>query len=139
VYRGIVEGPVHRIALIALLALAALTLPGAALAGAIDLRITYRADASAAPLVLTLHCGVPSGTVPHPAIACRRLASSGEAAFAPTPRGMRACAQIYGGPQTALVTGVYFGKPVWTRLSRVDGCANARWNKVGFLFPPATS
>ena len=129
----------HRIALIALLALAALTLPAAALAGAIDLRITYRADASAKPLVLTLHCGVPRGTVAHPAATCRRLIALGDTAFAPTPRGMRACAQIYGGPQTALVTGIYFGQRVWTRLSRVDGCANARWTKVAFVFPPATS
>ena len=129
----------HRIALTALLALAALVLPVTALAGAIDLRLTYRADEAATPLVLTLHCGGPSGTVPHPAATCRRLIALGDKAFAPTPRGMRACAQVYGGPQTALVTGVYFGRPVWTRLSRVDGCANARWNKVAFLFPSATS
>jgi hypothetical protein len=36
---------------------------------------------------------------------------------------------------TALVTGIYFGRPVWARLSRVDGCAIARWQRVAFLFP----
>ena len=125
----------HRISVVSLVGAAALVLPAAALAGAIDLRIAYRADESAPAKVLTLHCAPARGTVASPGNACRRLIALGDGAFAPTPRGMRACAQIYGGPQTALVTGIYFGRPVWTRLSRVDGCANARWTSVAFLFP----
>jgi Subtilisin inhibitor-like len=135
VYRRILEEPVHRPALIALVVIVAAAVPTAALAGAIDLRITYRASESAAPKVFTLHCAPARGTVPHPAAACRRLIAIGDGAFAPTPRGMRTCSQIYGGPQTATVTGVYFGRSVWAKLSRVDGCALARWNRVGFLFP----
>ena len=124
-----------RIALVVVVTAVAAALPAAALAGAIDLRIEYRASDSAAPRVLTLHCAPARGTVASPAAACRRLIVIGDRAFAPTPRGQRACAQIYGGPMTALVTGIYFGRPVWARLSRVDGCAIARWQRVAFLFP----
>ena len=48
---------------------------------------------------------------------------------------MLACSQIYGGPMTAVVTGSYYGRKVWTRLTRSDGCAVARWTRVAFLFP----
>ena len=128
----------RRIALLSLVVALAAALPGVAAAGAIDLKIAYRADESTPVKTLTLHCAPARGTVVRPGVACRRLIALGDTAFAPTPRGMRACAQIYGGPQTALVTGIYFGQPVWTRLTRVDGCANARWNKVAFLFPAAS-
>jgi hypothetical protein len=47
------------------------------------------------------------------------------------------CAQLYGGPMTAVVTGTYDAHTVWARLTRRDGCAIARWNKVGFLLPAA--
>ena len=128
----------RRFALLSLVAVLGAALPTAAIAGAIDLKIAYRADDSTPVRAMTLHCAPARGTVAHPGVACRRLIALGDSAFAPTPRGMRACAQIYGGPQTALVTGIYFGRPVWTRLTRVDGCANARWNKVAFLFPAAS-
>jgi len=135
----ILEEPVRRTALVALVAIAAAASSAAALAGAIDLRITYRPMGSATATVLTLHCGPARGSVSHPGTACRRLIAIGPRAFAPTPRGMQACSQIYGGPQTAIVTGTYFGRPVWVKLSRVDGCAIARWQKVGFLFPSSAS
>jgi hypothetical protein len=128
----------RRIALLSLVVALGGALPAAAIAGAIDLKIAYRADDSTPVQTMTLHCAPARGTVARPGVACRRLIALGDSAFAPTPRGMRACAQIYGGPQTALVTGIYFGRPVWTRLTRVDGCANARWNKVAFLFPAAS-
>jgi hypothetical protein len=121
---------------VAALALAA-ALPAAAAGGTgrIELRIAYRADGSAAAKVLSLRCDPARGTVARPASACRRLRDLRGTAFAPTPRG-RACAQLFGGPMTALVTGVYEGRRVWARLSRVDGCAIARWDLVAFLFPP---
>jgi hypothetical protein len=139
VYPGIVWGPVQRPFLVALVAATAAALPAAALAGAIDLRITYRASETAAPKVLTLSCdgAVPTGTVTHPVAACRKLHAIGDQAFARTPRGMGACAMLYGGPMTAVVSGIYYGQRVWAKLTRVDGCAIARWNRVGFLFPAA--
>jgi hypothetical protein len=128
---------VRSVLVAALLAAVVLAAPAVAHAGAIDLRIAYRATATAPVKKLTLRCAPARGTVASPDIACRKLIAIGAKAFAPTPRGMRACAQIYGGPQTALVTGTYFGRPVWTKLSRVDGCADARWRAVAFLFPSA--
>jgi subtilisin inhibitor-like len=101
-------------------------------AGQPNLRIVYRADAGASPRVTTLQCNPPGGTVPRPVNACRRLEALGRAAFAPTPRDM-ACSQIYGGPQTALVTGLLDDARIWARVTRRDGCEIARWNRIAFL------
>ena len=68
---------------------------------------------------------------------CARLARVSDP-FAPVPRGI-ACTQIYGGPQEALVTGRFRGKPVRAHFSRKDGCEIARWNRVQFLFPGAST
>ena len=129
----------HRLVLFLLAAIVATAAPASALAGAIDLRIAYRATETAALKRLELHCTSPAhGTVPVPATACRKLIAIGDKAFARPHPQTTACAQIFGGPQTALVTGIYFGRPVWARLSRVDGCAIARWNSVAFLFPKSS-
>ena len=47
----------------------------------------------------------------------------------PVP-GDRACIEIYGGPQTAEVTGRDRGTRVDARFSRVNGCEIARWDAV---------
>ena len=104
--------------------------------GVTSLLIVYRARAGAAPVVLGLRCSPPRGTVPRPANACRRLDAGGRALFAPTPPGV-ACSQIYGGPQTAAVTGMLAGRRLWARFTRRDGCEVDRWNRVAFLFPRA--
>jgi Subtilisin inhibitor-like len=130
---------VHRLALLVAVLATAVALPASALAGAIDLRIAYRASETAAPKRLELHCTPPPhGSVATPAAACRKLIAIGDRAFARPRPQTQACAQIFGGPQTALVTGIYFGRPVWAKLSRVDGCAIARWNSVAFLFPKSS-
>jgi hypothetical protein len=54
--------------------------------------------------------------------------------FRPVPAGV-ACTQIYGGSQTALVTGTFRGRRVRATFNRHDGCEIARWNAVRFLFP----
>ena len=112
----------------------AVTGAGASATGTTSLRIVYRASADAKPLAFTLGCGPPRGTVRQPAIACRRLASGGRALFAPTPPGV-ACSQIYGGPQTAVVTGTLAGRALWARFARRDGCEVDRWNRIAFLLP----
>jgi hypothetical protein len=83
----------------------------------------------------TLRCGPAGGTLPHAVDACRRLAAL-DAPFAPVPPET-ACTDVYGGPQTAAVTGTFRGRSVWARFRRVNGCETARWNRVRFLFPGA--
>jgi hypothetical protein len=53
-------------------------------------------------------------------------------AFEPVnPR--QACTDIFGGPQTALVTGTLRGKPVSARFRRDNGCQIARWEAAAPL------
>jgi hypothetical protein len=118
--------------------LACAVFPAAAAAGAIDLRIAYRESPVAAPTILTLRCDPARGTIRRPGAACKRLRAIGPTAFAATPKNM-VCQDIFGGPQTAVVTGTYYGARVWAKLSRSDGCAIARWNRVAFLLPAPDS
>ncbi len=84
----------------------------------------------------TLRCRPAGGTLPKPGTACSKLAKI-QNPFAPVPTAM-ACTEIYGGPQEAVVVGLYDGKAVRTRFTRTDGCQIARWNRVRFLFPIPT-
>ena len=98
-----------------------------------QLEISITAGGKDGPTKLwTLGCP-PSGTLPDPASACRRLAAV-DKPFAPVPKGV-ACTEVYGGPQVAEVHGTFQARPVNTRFTRTDGCQIARWNKVRFLFP----
>jgi hypothetical protein len=106
--------------------------PGAA-APATSLTITARAGDATPPKTWTLRCAPARGSLPKPGRACARLARLA-APFAPVPRGVM-CSQIYGGPQTARVRGVFRGRRVDASFSRTDGCQTARWNRVAFLFP----
>jgi hypothetical protein len=119
---------------------AAAAVPGVAVAGVIDLRISFRAQEDSPPRVLVLRCaaGAAHGTARDPAGACRRLQRLGNRAFAPTPRGV-ACTQIYGGPSTAVISGRYLGRTLWVRLRRDNGCEINRWQRVAFLLPNPAS
>lgn len=74
----------------------------------------------------TLLCDPPGGRHPEPEAACRTLTRM-KHPFVPVPPDA-VCTQIYGGPQTATVTGTLSGKPVEARFSRTDGCQIARWD-----------
>ena len=80
----------------------------------------------------TLRCGPAGGTLPHAALACRKLARL-DAPFAPVPPGT-VCTELFGGPQTARVTGRYRGHRVWARFSHKNGCETGRWQRLAFLF-----
>lgn len=99
------------------------------------LTVTVRPGPGRPPSTWTLTCDPPGGTHPSPAQACAALAAAGADPFALPPRNTM-CSQIYGGPQTATVTGTYRGKPVQARFSRTDGCQTARWQKLEPLFTP---
>jgi len=81
-----------------------------------------------------LICGTTvSGNHPAGAAACAHLNRLAHP-FAPIPAD-QVCSQIYGGPQTAHITGRWRGTPVDLRLSRVDGCRVEQWNSLGPLLP----
>jgi hypothetical protein len=77
-----------------------------------------------------------SGTHPNKKAICGAIAKQGTRLFAPVPRGT-ACSQIYGGPQTATITGTVNGRKINSTFSRTDGCQVARWNtaKAFVTFP----
>jgi hypothetical protein len=65
-----------------------------------------------------------------PARACRRARRLPAA-----PRPDRICTQIYGGPQTARITGRVGARRVDRRLSRTDGCQIDEWDRMVPLVP----
>jgi subtilisin inhibitor-like len=85
----------------------------------------------------TLRCRPTGGTLPKRSAACTRLYST-KAPFASIPPHTM-CSDVYGGPQVAHVNGVYRGRRIATTFARRNGCETARWDKVAFLFPGATS
>jgi hypothetical protein len=58
------------------------------------------------------------------------------AAFAPVPQD-RACTQIFGGPETAHVTGTLRGTDIDARFARNNGCEIERWKQVAPLLDAA--
>jgi hypothetical protein len=77
--------------------------------------------------------GTPAGDLPDPAAACAQLAGQPDP-FAPLAADV-VCTQLFGGPQTAHVTGRWAGEPVDLQLSRSDGCRIAQWDRLGALLP----
>jgi hypothetical protein len=117
-------------------ALAALVACSSAAAGASDrtsLRVAYLRTATAAPVVRLVTCSRVPGAGTEPTRTCARLDELARP-FAPVPRGS-ACTGIYGGPQTARVTGTFGGKRIWIVFRRTNGCEIDRWNRHAFLFP----
>lgn len=124
--------------LVVLVALAACAGGSAGGASSTSVRITYWENGRGAstPVTWTLRCAPARGTLPRPAVACRRLAAGGAKLFAPVPPSA-VCAQIYGGPQVARVVGRVAGKSIWTTFTRVNGCEIDRWQRVSpWLLPP---
>jgi hypothetical protein len=61
--------------------------------------------------------------------ACGAAAGVSDADLAPTPPD-RACTQIYGGPETARISGTLRGERIDATYSRINGCEIARWDRV---------
>ena len=86
------------------------------------------------PEEYTLVCeGDQPSSHPDAQAACAHLAGL-DAPFAPIPADAM-CTEIYGGPQTATITGSWQGEPVHVELSRVDGCRIAQWDALGPVLP----
>jgi hypothetical protein len=91
-----------------------------------DLTVTVDPDGDGAtqPKTATVQCGPASDSKE-----CAALGDMKADVFEPVP-GDTACTQQYGGPETATVKGTFRGKPVDAKLSRVNGCEIARWQKL---------
>ncbi len=63
---------------------------------------------------------------------CEKVAALRLADIEPPSRAT-ACTELYGGPQTATITGTLRGERVDLRLSRVNGCEIARWEAASAL------
>ena len=67
---------------------------------------------------------------------CAAAAKLRPADFEPTPDDV-ACTQLYGGPETATISGTLEREQVDGRFARNDGCEIARWEKVSALLAEA--
>jgi hypothetical protein len=69
-----------------------------------------------------------------PVRACRRA----RRLPAPIPAN-RMCTQIYGGPQTARITGRVGARRINRKLSRTNGCRIGEWSRMAPLVPAPRS
>jgi len=99
--------------------------------GPTDLTVVVSSGFGHGARTYTLRCDPPGGDHPEPEAACRLLDRL-DHPFAPL-RPDRACTDIYGGPQTARVTGTFRGQRVDAEFKRTDGCQIARWDAYADL------
>lgn len=92
-------------------------------------------DGNGTTATYALTCEPEGGRHPDAKNACAAIATAGADAFGPPPKDQM-CTELYGGPQTASVTGVLAGKPVNAQFSRTDGCEIGRWEALSALFGP---
>lgn len=116
---------------VALLACLVILAPACAATGTpkAKLVIEYRPTTAGASLKLSVNCvgsRATAGTHPNRKAICALLAKKSIKIFAPTPTGM-ACSMIYGGPETARVTGTVGSTKVKAAFNKTDGCQVARW------------
>lgn len=100
------------------------------------LTVTYD-DGDGHASTRTLACGARVVRSAQEQDACRRLDALG-GPLAPVPAGQM-CSMIYGGPQTAHVSGLWHGEPVDETYRRTDGCEVARWNRMVPALPSPTA
>ena len=99
---------------------------------AIELRVEFfPKGAGAGGESATLTCDPVGGTHPHPVEACAALDTHADA-LAPVPPDA-VCTQIYGGDETATVTGVVQGEEADATFNRTNGCEIARWDALAPL------
>ena len=103
-----------------------------------ELTITVRPAPDSPVEVWTLTCGPPGGNHPDPEAACRALTGARRDPFAPVPAGAM-CSQVYGGPQTATITGTWQGRSVRASYRRTDGCEIARWDAIAAALGPGSA
>lgn len=115
----------------------AVGLPRPGIMGSGDLLTVAYDDGAGGTVTRTLACGSEGMADVEEQDACRQLDGLG-GPLAPVPTGQM-CSMIYGGPQTAHVTGVWHGAPVDETYRRTDGCEVARWNRMVPALPSPAS
>lgn len=95
-----------------------------------SLDITVVLAEGGTPVVYSLTCDPAGGDHPNPDAACAKLADAGAKIFDPVPAD-QACTMIFGGPQTATITGTYDGAAVDAAFARSNGCEIDRWDALG--------
>jgi hypothetical protein len=90
-----------------------------------------------ADLRVTVHPKGPGGPARERTVSCEGGGGCGVRAedLAPVPSDT-ACAQIYGGPATATVTGTLRGERVSARFNLTDSCEIERWRRASVLLGP---
>jgi Subtilisin inhibitor-like len=88
------------------------------------------------PVRWTLEDDPPGGDHPDPVGACAALAAA-EDPFSPVPAGVR-CAQVWSGPEVAVISGTWRGRPVRAAYRRTDACEEDRWRAVAAVVRPPT-
>jgi hypothetical protein len=101
--------------------------PGDTAGGPTELTVVVTPAPGAGESTWRLTCDPPGGDHPDAEAACRLLSRLKDP-FAPVPSDA-VCTEIYGGPQTATVTGTFRGEPVSAEFSRTNGCEIARWDE----------
>jgi hypothetical protein len=81
-----------------------------------------------------LSCDPPGGTHPDPKAACEALQRGAATALAPVDK-TKVCAQLFGGPESAVLTGNWQGRSVDSHLNLKDSCQIARWKALEGLLP----
>jgi hypothetical protein len=98
---------------------------------AANLRVTVRPEGVGGPeRIRRVECGVLGENAIDQR--CRLLGGLGARDLDPVPR-RTACAQVYGGPGTARVTGELRGMRVWAEFKLTDACEIARWRRNAAL------
>jgi hypothetical protein len=75
-----------------------------------------------------LTCSPNGGTIPDADLVCSKLHQT-IGPFTPLSHGVM-CPMIDYGPQTATISGDWYGLRVYLHLSRSNGCQEAQWNKL---------
>jgi hypothetical protein len=105
--------------------------PAQAPSAQLVVRVDPDGTGSAPAKELTLSCASPGESA-----ACRSADGLKAADLEPvSPK--RVCTDIFGGPETATISGRLEGKPVSARFSRRNGCEVARWERVAALLEQA--
>jgi hypothetical protein len=99
------------------------------------LKVSFAAEAGAEVQEATLKCGPVSATgflVGRAEGLCGQLQGMMDV----FEEEHQVCTEVYGGPETARVSGRLFGKEVDATLGRSDGCLIDQWDRLSDLLEP---